>query len=194
MKQPAKLQQELRGRAIERSESSDSESTLWQIMFSSSKQDDSSSFTMFPKPDDPIENHRKKKEAVYEKKNRKKQLQQDIETRGDESKRSGSGIWSKIRRRKTREEPEGAPILSESPSLDQADALIQSFDSWSLAGSILKNDILQRSATYRQFGGGPVEHIRVEETSNVPKPSRPDSVVVKVLVCYYDSVKLCTVH
>lgn len=163
--------------------------------------------------DDPIEQHRKKREAFYEKQKATVTKQSSFDSRldleekrsnwslrsnwsnksnrndandgngaGKEKTASGGGIMARIRKgRPPRgEQPESAPA-GQSFEFERE---VGSGDNWSMTESVTKiiNDSTQRTATYRQFGGSPLDLIKVEETSTVPAPSAPDRVVVKVSV------------
>lgn len=167
------------------------EFTLWEAMFRA-KQNPNDDVGTYATTEDAIEKHRKKKEALYEKQvkdSQKRKQKQTIDSRGDESgdgrQKRKNGLLARIRKRNTREEPE--PVVASSTSFEfERVSKNASTEPWegTVESAIRprRDDSAQRSATYRQFGGNPLDSIRVEESTKIPVPSSSEHVVVKVTV------------
>ena len=128
-------------------------------------------------------------ETLYEKRQKRKEKRQYPDSRGDSpdngQTKKKNGFLARIRNRNSREERE--QLVAPAVSLE-FDALTKSCSTEPWEGTIesailpKRDDSAQRTATYRQFGGHPLETIKVEETSQIPVPSTPDHVLVKVTV------------
>jgi hypothetical protein len=131
--------------------------------------------------EDMIEKHRNKKEAHYEQRKEKMQSRNSFDSRGDqEEKRNGRRRWWTGRRGNSKDDPKSPRTLDSDEPREQPNS-----DGSSLTDAVTKmmvNDTSQRKATFRQFGGDPLDSIKVEETAVIPTPSNPDEVVVKVMV------------
>lgn len=129
--------------------------------------------------EDMIEKHRNKKEADYEQRKLKMQSRNSFDSRGDQDeKRNGRRRWGTGRRGNDKDDPKSPRTLDSDEPREQPNS-----DGSSLTGTkMMVNDTSQRKAMFRQFGGEPLDSIKVEETAVVPTPSNPDEVVVKVMV------------
>eukprot|EP00977_Amphora_coffeiformis_P027834 scaffold34647_cov182-Amphora_coffeaeformis.AAC.4 len=176
-------------------EEGEEELTLWQAMFHQKQhQHNNDDVGTYVTTEDAIEKHRKKKEALYENQQKRKEPRQSLDSRGevpDNDHKKKNGFLARIRHRNSREEPE--EVVASATSFEY-DTLRKncSADPWEeTTGSVIqpkRDDSAQRTATYRQFGGNSLENIKVEETAQIPVPSTPDHVVVKV------SASTVTVH
>ena len=179
--------------------------TLWQTMMRSRQQQGAlagNETKSVAREDDPIERHRKTKEAMYEKQQTGglMVIKSVVDTRGDDDnynedednhksgkggKRKG-GLWARMRGGKSslRDEAEPGQPTALSFEFEEAREEAVVTENWSMPDSLSKiiNDSAQRTATYRKFGGDPLETIQVEETKNAPVPSSPYHIVVKIAV------------
>jgi len=166
------------------------ELTLWQAMFHSKQsQHNNDDVGTFVTTEDAIEKHRKEKEALYKNQQNQKERRHTNDSRGDipddGQKKKKNGFLACIRRRNSREEPEEVVPSATSFEFNTLKKK-KSTEPWEgTSESVIqpkRDDFSQRTATYRQFGGNSLDNIKVEETKQVPLPSTPDHVVVKVTV------------